>query len=125
MVFLYSLKNQIKAKIKKRFDKANVLKNRKKSTGIGRLIVGGVLAGGVGLLAIIIAKNKLNVHKTSIYKMIDQVLSTGYKKYRSLGTENILKYASEVNFQFHEGSKTSEEDINDLVINYIADKCGI
>jgi hypothetical protein len=124
MIFLH-LKNQIKAKIKKQAAKSNVIKQREKGFIISATIATGVLAGGVGFLTICIAKNKLSVHKQNIFKLIDQVLSRGYKKYRKLGTENILKYAREVNFQFHEDSKTAEEDINDLIINYIADKCGI
>ena len=76
--------------------------------------------GGVEILKGIEDNNEV-----SINKMIEHVLVTGYKKYRSLGAENIKNYANEINFQFKADCETTEEDINDLVINYIADKCGM
>ena len=61
----------------------------------------------------------------TINKMITRVIATGYKKYRNLGVENIINYADEVDFKFQADSKTAEEDVDDLVINYIVDKFGI
>ena len=65
------------------------------------------------------------VNKMSIDAMIEYVVVNGYKKYRNLKVKSIICYANEVNFEVKSNSKTLEEDIDTLVMNYIVDKCGI
>ena len=73
--------------------------------------------GGIELTTENLDKKELGIDT-----MIEHVLATGYKRYRSLGAENIRNYANDVKFEFKTDCETTEEDIGDLVINYIADK---
>ena len=57
--------------------------------------------------------------------MVNQVLATVYKRYRNLEAGNIINFANEINFNFQADSETAEEDVDDLVINYIVTKHGI
>lgn len=61
----------------------------------------------------------------TINEMVNQVLATVYRRYRNLEAGNIINFADEINFKFQADSKTAEEDVDDLVINYIVTKYGI
>ena len=61
----------------------------------------------------------------TINEMVNQVLATVYKRYRNLEAGNIINFANEINFNFQADSETAEEDVDDLVINYIVTKHGI